>query len=177
MAKLSETKDKEQKVPITQETRDLKKDTSGHAVSPSEDMEHMFDGFFTHGWMHPFDYPHPFWKELRAPFAGQSTPRVDIINRDNEIVLRAQIPGVDKKDLDVSMSDNSVTIKGHTSHEEKEEKGDYYRRECSSGSFSRTFTLPSDVDGTKAKATFNDGVLELTIPKDGGSKRHNIKID
>jgi HSP20 family protein len=140
-------------------------------------MEHMFEDFFTDRWMRPFDFGHPFWRELPTPLVGRTAPRVDIINRDNEIILRAQIPGVDKKDLDVSVSDNTVTIKGHTSHEEKEERGDYYRRECSSGSFSRTLTLPSEVDGTKAKAKFNDGILELTTPKNEESKRHNIQIE
>lgn len=104
-------------------------------------------------------------------------PRVDIINHDSEIILRAQLPGVDKKDVDVSMTDNTVTIKGSTSHEEKEEKGDYYRRECSSGSFSRTFALPSEVNATKAKATFENGILESTIPKNETSKRRTIQID
>ncbi|MDT8376967.1 MAG: Hsp20/alpha crystallin family protein, partial [Mariprofundaceae bacterium] len=150
-----------QQVPITQKGGGVKKAEPGHTAGPVEEIEHMFDDFFAHRWMRPFDFGHPFWRDLPTPFTGRMAPRVDIINRDNEIVLRAQVPGVDKKDIDVSMSDNTVTIKGHTSHEKKEEKGDYYRRECSSGSFSRTFTLPGEVDGTRAKATFNDGVLEL----------------
>jgi HSP20 family protein len=104
-------------------------------------------------------------------------PKVDVVERDNEIVVRAEVPGVDKKDLDVSVSDNAVTIKGSTRHEEKEEKGDYYHHEISTGTFSRMVSLPANVDGSKAKADFKDGVLELTIPKVGQSKRHSIKLD
>ena len=103
-------------------------------------------------------------------------PRVDIVERDDELVVKAELPGVDKKDLDVSVTENAVTIKGSTSHEEKEEKGDYYRCEISSGAYSRTLALPSDVEADKAKANFKDGVLELTLPKLKKAKRHTIKV-
>lgn len=84
--------------------------------------------------------------------------------------------GVDKKDIDISVGEDSVTIKGETRKEEKEEKGDYYRCEISSGSFSRTVALPAAVDGAKATATFKDGVLELTLPKLKATKRHKISV-
>jgi len=103
-------------------------------------------------------------------------PRVDIVDRDDELVVKAESPGVDKKDLDISVTDNAVTIKGSTSHEEKEEKGDYYRCEISSGAYSRTLVLPSEVEADKAKANFKDGVLELTLPKLKKAKRHTIKV-
>lgn len=177
MTESSKKQSGKQEVPITQAGHNVKKIEPSRALNPIEEMEHMFEDFFTDRWMRPFDFSHPLLRELPTPFMSRIAPRVDIINRDNEIILRAQIPGVDKKDLDVSMSDNTVTIKGQTSHEEKEERGDYYRRECSSGSFSRTIALPSEVDGSKAKATFRDGILELTIPKNEESKRHSIRID
>ena len=82
-----------------------------------------------------------------------------------------------KDSLDVSMTDTAVTIKGTTSHERKEEKEDYYRSEITKGSFSRTVALPENVDGSKAKATFTDGVLELTVPKVKETKRHSVKLD
>lgn len=68
-------------------------------------------------------------------------------------------------------------IKGNTSHEEKEERDDYYRREISRGSFTRTLALPGDVDSSKAAAKFKDGVLELTLPKVETSKRRTIKVE
>ena len=91
--------------------------------------------------------------------------------------LVAEVPGVEKDDLDVSVSDNSVTIKGETKREEKEENADYYRCEISRGSFARTVLLPSDVDTGKTKAKFKDGILELTLPKIKKTKRRTIKID
>ncbi|MDH3563080.1 MAG: Hsp20/alpha crystallin family protein, partial [Gammaproteobacteria bacterium] len=81
------------------------------------------------------------------------------------------------KDLDISVSDNTLTIKGSTRHEEKQEKGDYYRHEISTHDYNRMVALPTDVDGTKAKASFKDGMLELTLPKTGKVERHSIKLD
>jgi hypothetical protein len=87
---------------------------------------------------------------MPAVFEGRM-PSVDVIDRDNEILVRAEIPGVDKKDLDVSVTEDSVCIKGSVQHEEEEEKGEYYRRETSSGSFARTMILPSEVDTAKSE--------------------------
>ena len=110
------------------------------------------------------------------PFEGK-IPDVDIIEHDDQIVLKAEMPGVEKKDIDISVTQNSVTIKGATSHEEKEEKGDYYRCEIARGSYARTMSLPADVDETKSKASYKDGVLQLTLPKLQKSKRHSIKVE
>ena len=84
---------------------------------------------------------------------------------------------IKKEDLEVSLSDNRLTIKGSTKHEETtEEEGEHTHRELSRGSFSRTITLPSDVDGEKARAEFKDGVLEMTLPKQKPSKRRRIRV-
>jgi HSP20 family protein len=115
----------------------------------------------------------PAWPEL--PHVRM--PRVDVVDRGTEVVVRAEVPGVDKKDLDVTVTEDAVTIKGATRHEEKEQKGDYYRREISAASFARTVPLPADVDGTQAKAEFKDGVLELVIPKHPAPTRHSIKVE
>ena len=103
-------------------------------------------------------------------------PNVDVIDRDTEIVVRAEVPGIDKKDLDISLSDNLLTIKGQIRTEKKEEKGDYHRHEISSSSFARSVTLPAAVDTSKANAALKDGVLEINLPKLESSKRRNISI-
>lgn len=146
------------------------------ARSPFEDMERFMSEFFGRGWMQPWQWPRPDWSHLAAPFEGRM-PKVDVIERDDKIVVRAELPGVDKKDIDVSMTDYTVTVKGETRKEEKEEKGDYFRSEMSSGMFSRTVALPAEVDGSKAKAAFKDGILELTLPKIGESRRRSIKVE
>jgi HSP20 family protein len=105
------------------------------------------------------------------------TPSVDIIDRDNKIVVKVELPGVDKKDLDVSMSDNAVTIKAMSYKEAQEEKGGYYRNEIAQGRFVRTVALPVEVDGANGKATFKNGVLELVIPKLEPAQRHRINVE
>ncbi len=145
-------------------------------LSPFEEMDRLMESFFPRQWLRPFRWEMPTWAELGAPMEIRS-PRVDIIDRDNDIVVKAEIPGVKKEDLDVSMTESTVTIKGSSHHEEKQEKGNYYRSEISRGTFSRTVALPSDVDADKAKAVFNDGILELTIPKVEKSKRKSITVE
>jgi HSP20 family protein len=135
------------------------------------DLDRMFDDFFSRGWLRPFGMGRPL-AELAA-FA----PSVDVIDREDEVVVRAEVPGFKKEDIDISVSGNMLTIKGDTKTEEKEEKGDYYRCEITRGAFTRTLALPAEVDDSKAKAAIEDGMLELTLPKLEKSKRRRITID
>jgi HSP20 family protein len=145
-------------------------------LSPFDEMEKLFEGHFPRGWFSPFHMKWPVLRDVPAPFEGK-TPSVDVIDRDDEVVVKAELPGVDKKDLDISVTSNSVTIQGSTSHEAKEEKGDYYRCEMSRGSYSRKLALPSEVDEDQAKATFKNGVLELTLPKVKKAKRKTVEVE
>jgi HSP20 family protein len=138
-------------------------------------MERMAEGFPLRSWLHPFHRERPEWPEFAS--LEIRTPRMDVINRDEEVLVRAEIPGVEKKDLDISVTDSSITIKGTVQREEKEEKGDYARCEIACGAFVRTLPLPAAVDGSKAKATFKDGMLELSLPKKESTKRHSVKLD
>ncbi len=145
----------------------------GRSLSPFAEMDRLFEGFFPSGWIRPLQH---VWPELAAPFAGRA-PKVDILERDEEIVVRAELPGVDKNKLDVSLTDDSVTIKATMKQENEEEIGDYHHREISQGSFSRRVTLPIVVQSDKAHAAFKNGVLTLTLPKAAPAKRHNIKVE
>jgi HSP20 family protein len=133
------------------------------------DMDRMFDDFFGRRWMRPLGWERPLGEVV-------SLPSVDVIDRDDEVVVRAEVPGYKKEDIEILVSDSSLTIKGEMKTEEKEEKGDFYRCEISQGSFSRVIALPSEVDESKAKASMKDGMLELTLPKREKSKRHAISI-
>lgn len=160
-----------------QETKgqEVQRASSARALSPFEEMDRMFDSFLRRGWMRPWRFEWPSFPEISLP--EMKAPKVDVVDRENEIVVKAEVPGVDKKDIDISVGEDTVTIKGETRHEEKEEKGDYYRCEISRGAFSRTVALPAAVDGARAKASFKDGVLELTLPKVEKAKRHAIKVE
>jgi HSP20 family protein len=133
------------------------------------DIDRLFDDFFGRRRLRPFAWERSF-PEMPA------MPSVDVIDREDEVVVRAEVPGYKKEDIEISVSNSSLTIKGETKTEEKEEKGDYYRCEISRGAFTRTVELPAAVDDSKAKASMKDGVLELTLPKVEKSKRHTITI-
>lgn len=148
----------------------------GQGLGPIEEMERWIEGHYPRAWMRPFHMEWPSWSQLAAPFEGRM-PKVDVVERDDEVVVRAEVPGVDKRDLDVSVTENSVTIRGETSHETKEEKGDYVRSELSRGTFSRVVSLPAIVDADQAKAAFKDGILELSLAKIKKSKRKSISIE
>jgi len=149
----------------------------GQTLSPFTDMEHMFDSFFDRSWPRSFMRPLTVdWGGMLAPFEGR-TPKVDIINRDKEVLVKAELPGVKKEDVDVQVMGNSVIIRASTKHDTTEEKGEYHRRELSRGEFLRSLTLPAEVDSDKAKASFRDGMLELIMPKLVVAKRHSVNIE
>jgi HSP20 family protein len=102
---------------------------------------------------------------------------VDLLDREHEIVVRAELPGVSKDDVEVTVEEFSVTIKATTRHEHEEEEGEYYHREMSSGEYQRTLALPAAVDEEKAQASYTDGVLELTVPKQEKTRRKSVKVD
>ncbi len=159
---------------MANESKEIQKAPAGRAMDVYDEMDRLFDNFFGRGWMRPWRMGFP-----RAAEAGLEikVPTVDVVDRDNEIVVRAELPGVEKKDLDVTLSDDAVTIKGSTRTDVKEEKGDYYRREISEGTFSRTVALPATINTETARASFKDGLLELTLPKVERAKKRSIKVD
>ncbi|MFV8836167.1 Hsp20/alpha crystallin family protein [Aquisalimonas sp.] len=128
--------------------------------------------------------PRRWWSGLpeqslrgRWPQRHPGMPKVDVVDQDKQLVVRAEIPGVDRENLDVSVADNLVTIRGRSHHEETKEEGVYFRREISHGEFERTVALPSEVDADKARARFENGILELTLPKVNEVRRRQIKVE
>lgn len=135
-------------------------------------MEQMWERMPWRGWMRPWM---PGMRETAS--GGFRMPNVDVLDRDKEIVVRAEVPGVEKDDLDVSIHDSSLTIRGHSRREDEEEKGTYYRHEVSYGEFLRTLQLPTEVDAEQVKAKFKNGILEVTLPKVEGAKGRSIEIE
>ena len=137
-------------------------------LSVFDEMERMLEGMM----------PRSLFRPFRWESAIENLPQVDVIDRDDHIFVRVALPGVKKEDLEVSTTDHTVTIRGKTSYEcKEEEEGEFYRREVASGHFLRTISLPASIDETKVKAVYRDGMLELTLPKLEHSKRHTIKIE
>jgi HSP20 family protein len=108
---------------------------------------------------------------------GGRIPKVDVIDRKDEIYVKAELPGVKKEQLQITLNDNILSIHAKVEKEEKQEEGKYHRREVMTGEFQRTLQLPAPVDDEKVKATFKDGVLELHLPKSATFTPKSIKVD
>jgi HSP20 family protein len=103
-------------------------------------------------------------------------PPMDLVEGDEEFVLRADLPGVNEEDVNIELDDNVLTISGQRKAEHEERKQGYYRLERSSGSFSRSLTLPDGVDADSVKASFDNGVLEVRVPKPEQRKPRKVTI-
>ncbi len=141
-------------------------------LSRFEEMEREFEDFFRR----PFSMMMPSWR-LAPQMAEVASPVVDIFEDNGNVVVKAEMPGMTKDSLDVRIADNVLTISGEKKKEEKVEKQNYFRMERSYGSFSRSFSLPSDVETDKIKAQFKDGILEITVPKTAEAMKKQKKVN
>ncbi|WP_416137461.1 Hsp20/alpha crystallin family protein [Halomonas sp. HK25] len=147
--------------------------TESRAMNPLREFDRLLDTFFDRGGM-PSRWEHPLWQRFAALEKGM--PKVDVIDRDAEVVVRAEVPGFEREELDVSVTDGAVTIKGDHREESKVEEGEYFHSEISRGSFTRTVALPGEIDADKAAASFKNGVLELTLPKHKKANRRKVEV-
>lgn len=106
-------------------------------------------------------FPEWPWGERGRAWA----PAIDMVDHKDEIVLRADLPGLEEKDIEVTVEDGTVTIRGERREEKEEKRTDYYYSERTYGVFARTVALPTTVDRERVKATFKKGVLEVHLPK------------
>ncbi len=107
---------------------------------------------------------------------GSWKPVVDIYENEDTVVVKAELPGVDKKDIKVDLKDGVLTLTGERSHEKEVEKENYCRKERAFGRFHRSFTVPTEIDPDKIKAEFKDGVLTVEIPKPEEQKPKKITV-
>ncbi len=124
------------------------------------------------------------FKEAFSPMSGETevstrswAPPVDIYETEDAIVLKAELPGIDPKDVEVRVEDNTLYLKGERKYEKEIKEQNYHRVERSYGSFARSFSLPNSIDAEKVKAEYKDGLLTLTMPKREEAKPKTIKID
>ena len=103
-------------------------------------------------------------------------PMVDIFDRDEEIVIKAELPGLDKKDITIDVKDRILTLKGERTYDNEVNDKQYYRRERAYGKFQRSFNLPAGLDVEKIKADYKDGLLSVEIPKPEKEKPKQITI-
>jgi len=165
----------EAKLPVRSEPKGV----VGHAWYPFETMRREFDRMFEDfnpGFLSPrfaralFDYE-PFGRVRRT----NGLP-VDIIDKDGAYEITAELPGIDEKDIDVSVRNGSLLIKAEKKEEKEEERKGYVVSERHYGSFERQFGIPKGVDADKIAATFKKGVLTITLPKTAEAQKQEKKI-
>lgn len=108
--------------------------------------------------------------------AGTWAPAVDIFETENELVMTAEIPGIEEKDVEIKVEDNTLSIRGERKFEKETKEENYHRIERSYGSFYRVFTLPSSVDPERIQAEQENGVLKISMPKRQEMKPRKVKI-
>lgn len=136
----------------------------------------------------PLDWAHQFQDEMNRMFDRALVPSaerrggvflappIDIVDNDSEVVVRAELPGLDKDQIQVSLVGNTLTIKGEKRSETEEKEENYYRRERSFGSFERIMDLPENVDTSKTDASFKNGVLEIRLAKKEEAKPKQVEV-
>ena len=128
----------------------------------------------------PEDLPSRFeslWSPGRFPFEMREwMPPMDMYEKDGSYIVKAEIPGMKEEDVDVSVSGNKLTVRGEKKAETEINEEDYYRCERSYGSFFRSIDLPPDADSSKIEANYEDGILEVMIPKTEATKSKKVKV-
>ena len=128
------------------------------------EMDRLWDSFFE-------ERP-----RLRMEEAGEWMPSLDLSETDNDIIVKADLPGIDPKDIDISLANDVLTIKGEKKQEREEKDENYHIIERSFGSFTRSLRLPRDVQSDKISASYKNGVLKVVLPKSEEAKAKEIKI-
>ncbi len=157
-------------VPFRKKSIPVKREESNPFALLRKEMDELFDNFFQ-----GFDLE-PWGGRL-----GAFSPDIDIVENDKEIKVKAELPGMDEKDIEVSINEDTLTIRGEKKEEQEDKGKDYYRMERSYGSFTRTIPLPVEVETDKAEAKFKKGVLTVVLPKTAkaveGTKKIAVKAE
>ena len=132
-------------------------------TSLRKEMDRLFDRFLE-----------PVWPEL--PAMTEWEPKVDLSENKDAVVVKAELPGVEQKDINVSLQEGMLTIKGEKQSEKEEKDQRFHRMERSYGAFFRSLRLPATVDASKVTAAFKDGVVTITLPKVPEAKGTTIPI-
>jgi len=133
-----------------------------------QEMRRQYGGFLG-------NVPGPWTREIVRP-ETEWEPPVEVFESEHEVVIKAALPNIDPKQVDITISNDAVTLKGSTKHEEERKEHNYYRRELRYGAFLRTVPLPTEVKGVEATASYNDGMLEVRLPKSDRVKNTTVKV-
>jgi HSP20 family protein len=126
-----------------------------------EDMDRLFSSF----------------TQPREALAEVMLPAVDVIEKENEVVLKAELPGLKAEDIQITAMDDSISLKGEFKEEEETKEGGFVRRERRAGQFFRTIAMPTTIKPDQVKASFRNGLLEIDAPKTGEAKAKEIRVN
>ena len=146
----------------------VRKSEGKRAMRPfTHSMEEFFENRFPSRWMEGFFEPEvwrwPFWGDVEQSF--DVFPKVDIMDRDEALIVRAEMPGIKREDLDITITGDRLTLEAKREFKEEEKKEDFYRHEMAYGRLYRAIHLPVEVKTDEAKAELKDGILEVFLPK------------
>jgi len=136
-------------------------------ASLRESMDKLFDDFLT--------TRGPGQRAETAPMVWQ--PAIEAYETDHDVVIRAELPGINPNNVEISVTGETLTIKGSSRAEQEEKHRNYHRRELRYGAFARSLTLPSGVQGDQAKASFRNGILVIRVPKNERAKPKSVKVE
>jgi HSP20 family protein len=136
-------------------------------------MEEFFEDFPPRRWMETFE---PIGWKWPIGIDYERAFRLDVIDRDKELVVRAELPGVEKDDVKVEIMGDRLMIEAERKFEEEEEKEDFYRHELGYGSLMRTVALPEEVDADNVQAELKEGILSIKLPKIRVAEKHTVKV-
>lgn len=134
-------------------------------LNMQREINRVFDSFFRTGVQTDTDLAPSAW-----------SPATDVVEHDNQFVVKVELPGLRKEDVNLTLEDNILTVRGEKRLENEEKESNYHRVERSYGAFQRCFTLGQAVEGDKIDASFKDGILTITVPKAEEAKQKQIDI-
>ena len=166
------------RLPIKTTTGGLPAKGTKPSWHPFEDLrrevDHLFEEFGRGGWLTPLR-PAAFDQMFRNQV--WNTPAVDVAEKDKSYEITAELPGLDAKNVEVTLRNGNIVLKGEKQESKEAKAKDYYLQERQYGSFERSFALPEGVDASKVEATFSNGVLTVTLPKTAAAQKPETKVE
>ena len=162
--------------------KEKEKGKAGKALEPVRPSmliprwEHEIERMFEEFWRRPFPSLLSLDRLWPTGAVRMPAPALDVYEEKDEVVVKAELPGLSKEDIEVNLTGSTLTVKGEKKKEEEVKEKDYYRCERSYGSFVRSLELPSEVKADQISASFKNGVLEVRLPKTEEAKKKEVKV-
>ena len=159
---------------ILQKFEPRKRLTDEKRMAPlTHSLEEVFEDLYPRRWMETFE---PFGWRWPMGVDFEKSFRLDVIDREKELIIRGELPGVEKDDIEVTVIGDRLMIEAERKFEEEDKKDAFYRHEVGFGKLTRTIPLPVEVSAESVKAELKDGILEIALPKAEAAERHTVNV-